>query len=279
MENIPFRNGVTRRARVAPLRERPVSCIRVDSANLSSNTSWALRFIDITLDKLTNNPSDPSLQTSEQVAGRIIEKLPRVQYITLTSTFRPDARGFSYPARNFEPIARALISRTRLCSVDLVGPCLGGWTCSIDALRAAGRYLRTIHLGMCSPRDVAFVRTLCSEASILETLDLSGTMRLDSDQVNDIIRALPKPEELKTLRVSLSEQNHQNAWWQEEFLESLTGLEELMISNVPRWSHTNHTNDPPVFANPEWTEYFQKTPEVAVVPQTNRVRAGQLCFR
>jgi hypothetical protein len=77
-------------------------------------------------------------------------------------------------------------------------------------------------------------------------LDLQGSVSLESDVLASIVNTLPRPERLRVLKISLEKLGYKEyaAWWSLPFLETLSGLEELVVRSSREWWHTDHSDDP-----------------------------------
>lgn len=179
----------------------------------------------------------------EVIVAAVISGLPNVQNVQIISKLHPSLiRSRFRPARNFEPIAKALASSSRLCSVDISGPWYDGWTGSINSLRSGGEYVRNLGITITAARDGPLYAAFCSLATRLEDLDLRGMV--DPDMVETIIKVLPRPDRLRSLKLEMKQRA--NGWWPESFFDDLVGLRELEITNAARWldyDHSTNTRD------------------------------------
>lgn len=192
----------------------------------------------IEVEKLKSSSVSADVPSFDVIVAAVISGLCNIQNIRIVSRLHPSLiRSRFRPARNFELIAKALGSSSRLCSVDISGPWYDGWTSSINSLQSGGEYVRNLGVTITAARDGPLYAAFCSLATRLEDLNLRGMV--DPDIVETIIKVLPRPDRLRSLRLEMKQRA--NGWWQESFFDNLVGLRELEITNAARWLDYDHS--------------------------------------
>ncbi|KAF9519646.1 hypothetical protein BS47DRAFT_1336735 [Hydnum rufescens UP504] len=175
----------------------------------------------------------------EDAAAKVISLLPFLLHIAIVPAFKIVAGRHVYPARNFDPIARVMARLTRLRSLNMSGPWPGGLSASIDLLQLTAAPLENLEFTISAHRDVQFWAVVASHAPCLQSLKMHEP--LDLDKITKIICALPRPDRLRELQISIS--GSDGLWHQADFWDLLPGLEILYVTNPCRWQDFDHTED------------------------------------